>query len=65
MSSYGPRSWLDRWVSLCVSLFIASAAIYGAVWLIEAVWLPLLVIIGTVTALAAIVTLLWRRHRGW
>jgi Na+/glutamate symporter len=65
VSSYGPRSWLDRWLNLCVSLFIASAAIYGAVWLIEAVWVPLLVIVGTAVVLVASVTVLWRRHRGW
>jgi Na+/glutamate symporter len=60
-----PRSWLDRWVGLCVSLFIASAAIYGAVWLIEAVWVPLLVIVCTVAVLVGTATVLWRWHRGW
>lgn len=63
--SSSPRSLLDRWVNLCVSLFIASAAIYGAVWLIEAVWVPLLVIVGTVAALVVTATMLWRRHHGW
>lgn len=63
--SSGMHSLLDRWVSLCVSLFIASAAIYGAVWLIEAVWVPLLVIVGTVAVLVVTATVLWHRHRGW
>jgi Na+/glutamate symporter len=60
MWSSGMHSWLDRWVGLCVSLFIASAAIYGAVWLIEAVWVPLVVIVGVAGAFVVVTTCL-----GW
>jgi len=65
MWSSGIHSWLDRYLNLCVTMFMASLAIYGAVWLIEAIWVPLLVIVGTAGVLVLVVTVLWRRYRSW
>ena len=65
MSSYDPRSWLDRLRATCLSLLFAAVALYMAVRLIRSVAAPLLVI-GGVAALAGLaIVLLRRRNRGW
>jgi LPXTG-motif cell wall-anchored protein len=65
MSSYDPRSWLQRLVGACLSLLFAAVALYTAVRLIRSVAVPLLVI-GGVAALAGLaILLLRRRNRIW
>jgi hypothetical protein len=61
----GPRSLLDQLVGLCFTLLLAAVAVHVAVRLIEAVWPALLLILTTGLLLAAGVTLLRRRDRGW
>jgi hypothetical protein len=60
-----PRPWLDRLLSLCLTLLASAAAIYVAVRLIESVWTTLLVIVAVAAFLVLAVAVLRRRHRGW
>ncbi|TWE12575.1 hypothetical protein [Rudaeicoccus suwonensis] len=59
-----PSKLLDRIVSCCFAVLLGAIALYGAVRLIAAVFLPLC--IGVCAMLAMIgVWLLVRRGRGW
>lgn len=60
-----PSRWLDRLVGACFSVLLAALALYGAVWLLRAVW-TWLVIGGAVVAIAGLTFLALRgRSRGW
>jgi hypothetical protein len=65
MPSADPRNWLDRLISLCLSLLVGAVAVFIAVKLIEAVWTALLVILGVSAFLAIAVCILRARKRGW
>jgi len=65
MSSLDPSTWTDRLLRACVSLLIASFAVYLAVHLIVTV-LPWLIGIGAaVLATWLVVVLVRRRLGGW
>jgi len=59
------RSWLDRFVGLCITLLVAAAAVYIAVKLIEAVWAALLVIAAVGGFIALAVAILRSQNNGW
>jgi uncharacterized membrane protein len=65
MSPSDPRPWIDRLVSVCLSVLVGAVAIYVAVRLVEAVWAVLLVIVGASAMIAASASLLRRRNRDW
>jgi len=65
MSSYDPRSWLDRLRGACLSFLFAAVALYIAVRLIRSVAVPLLVIGGVAVLVSLAFVLLRRRNRGW
>lgn len=68
MTDLRPPALLDSLVSLCVSLLVAALLLFIAVRLIEAVWLPLVIITSAgllVTGLAIVARAVQRRQRGW
>lgn len=60
----GPTRFVDKIVGICLSVLLAAMAIYGAVRIVSAVFVPLCI---GITALAAIVGVwfLIRRRQGW
>jgi hypothetical protein len=65
MPSSDPRSWLDRLVGLCLSVFVGALALFGAVHLVESVWTQL-VAAAIVLALIMVGIGWWREHgSGW
>jgi hypothetical protein len=65
MWSSNPKSPLDRFVESCISIAAGVMALYVAVRLIEAIWVPLLTIVLVVGVLAAAGLALRARYRGW
>lgn len=63
--SQEPERWLDRLVAACFSLLFGALALYGAVWLIEAMWWVLLIILGVGLLLGGVIAVLRARLRGW
>lgn len=59
-----PTRFVDKAVGVCLSVLLGAMALYGAVRIIAAVWLPLCI---GITALAAIAGswFLIRRGRDW
>jgi hypothetical protein len=45
-----PQRLLDRLVGVCVTVLIGALALYGAVWLLRAIW-PDLVIVAIIGAI--------------
>lgn len=63
--SQEPERWLDRFAGACATVFIGALALYGAIWLLRAIW-PELAIVATVTAcLAGLVAWIRGRRGGW
>lgn len=62
-----PARWLNRFVTACCSLLIAALALYGAVWLLQAVWVALLVtvVVGVVVTTVVVLLLRGRAGGGW
>lgn len=62
---YTPASLLERLVGLCLGVFLAAMALYGAVWLVREIWLPLcigLAVVGVVALLSWAVCTYFRRY---
>lgn len=61
----GRRSPLDRIQDACVTALVGALALYGAVWLLRAIW-PELLIVGLVAGGIAGLLMWWRqRCGGW
>ncbi len=60
-----PQRWLDRLVGTCVNVLIGALALYGAVWLLRAIW-PELVMVTLLGACVVGLISWWRvRRSGW
>lgn len=57
-----PQRLADRLVEACVTVLIGALALYGAVWLLRAIW-PELVIVAFVSA-TIYGLIVWLRNRG-
>lgn len=65
MSNRESRGWLDRVVGACLAVFLAELALFGAVQLIRAVWVWLVVGLVMLAVVAVAVFTLRRRYGGW
>jgi hypothetical protein len=62
---YQPASLLERFIGGCFGLLVAALALYFAVRLIEAIWLPLVgIALGVATLIGLVMALRWHRQ-GW
>lgn len=62
---YGTGSCLQRLAEICVQFLICALAIYWAVQLLQAVWLPVLLIVASGGLLVGIIAWVRRSRRGW
>lgn len=60
-----PRRAGDRLLEVCFSLLLSAMALYGVVWIIEAIWLPLCLLALAGLAGGGLVVWLWRRFHNW
>lgn len=65
MSNSDPRSWLDKALGASLSLLACALALYVTVRLIQAVVVPLLVVLGIGAFVAFTVVLLRVKDRRW
>lgn len=59
-----PRRLLDRAVGACAAILVGAMALWGAVEILEAIWLPLCLLAFAV-AVGAGVWLGFRQWRSW
>lgn len=59
------RSLLDRLVDVCISVLIGALALYGAMWLLRAIWPDLLLVAGSLAGIVGLVTWWRTRQSGW
>lgn len=59
-----PKKLLGRIVSGCFAVLLGAMALYGAVTILEAIWLPLCLLVF-VTAASIGLWVGFRRWRGW
>ncbi len=61
--NHQPERWLDRLVGACFGVLLGALALYGAVWLVAAVWFELVIVVFVVTCVVGLVVL-WRVRQG-
>ena len=56
---------MDRLLDACVTVLVGALTLYGAVWLLRAIW-PELVVVAVVTGAIVVLISWWRgRQAGW
>jgi len=60
-----PKNWVDQVVGMCVSVFLGAMALYGAVLLIQAIWIWLVGGVAIVVGIMAIAWMLRMRMGRW
>lgn len=60
-----PRRASDRLLEICGSLLLSAMALYGAVCIIEAIWLPLCLLALAGLTGGGLAVWLWRRFHNW
>jgi asparagine N-glycosylation enzyme membrane subunit Stt3 len=58
-----PSRWLDRLVGACFSVLLGALALYAAVWLLQAIWPALLMVVFVASCIVGLVAL-WRMRQG-
>lgn len=64
MKPAGPETMVSKIVGICFTLLLGAMALYGAVQIISAVWVPLCVGVAAVAGLWG-AWLIIQRWRGW
>jgi ABC-type glycerol-3-phosphate transport system permease component len=65
MSSFDPRSGLDRLVGACLSLLVGALALYAAARLVAAVWQILVAALLVAMIVGVAVFVVRQRPPGW
>ena len=65
MADNSPQRLASRVFDLCVGTLLAAMALYGAVKLIQAIWLPLCIGAGVVIVTATLIALIRSRYQRW
>ena len=65
MSDREPERLMDRFVGFCSAILLGSMALYGAISIVESVWVPLCVAIAIALAVGITVWLIVRNTRRW
>lgn len=60
-----PDRWLDRLVGGCVGVLLGAMALYGAVQIVESVWVPLSIGVAAIAVISSAAWLLIARSRRW
>ncbi len=65
MASNDPPKWADQFVGACIGVLVGSLALYGAVLVIQHIWVWLCVSLLTGSGIACLVWWLRRRAGRW
>ena len=66
MTDYNPKSLFDRAISGCLSILVATIALYCAVALIEAIWPYLVAAVAVASVVVAAIQIIRaRRENRW
>ncbi len=60
-----PERTGNRFLDVCVALLLGAMALYGAVQIIQAIWVWLCILVAIVGTAALTWKLLYTRYRGW
>lgn len=62
--SDGPGGLSGQLLSVCVTILVAAMALYGAVYILREIWVPLCITMAAISIVSGGI-LLYRRWRGW
>ncbi|ACY20720.1 hypothetical protein Gbro_1438 [Gordonia bronchialis DSM 43247] len=60
-----PGGLASRLLNICVTVLVAAMALYGAVYILREIWVPLCITLATVVIVGGGGALVYRRFRGW
>ncbi len=60
-----PSNIIEQLTGICMSLLLASMALYGAVQLVQAIWVPLCIVLGVVVVIGAGIAAFLAYVRRW
>jgi CBS domain containing-hemolysin-like protein len=63
--SDGPGGLGNRFANLCISLLVGAMALYGAVFILCAIWVPLIIAIAISVIVGGSAALIYRHFRRW
>lgn len=63
--SDGPGGLGNRFVNLCISLLVGAMALYGAVYILREIWVPLTIAIAIAAIVGGSAALIYRHFRRW
>ena len=63
--SDGPGGVGGRILNACAAIFIGTMALYGAIYILREIWVPLCITLATIAIVGSGAALLYRRFRGW
>lgn len=63
--SDGPGGLGGRLLNACIAVFVGAVALYGAICILQAIWVPLCITIATVAIVGGSCSLIYRHFRRW
>lgn len=63
--SEGPGGLGGRLLNACIATFVSAVALYGAIYILQAIWVPLCITIATVAIVGGSCALIYRHFRRW
>lgn len=54
-----------RLLNACIAVFIGAMALYGAVYILKEIWVPVCITIATVAIIGGAGTFMYRYFRRW
>lgn len=63
--SDGPGGVGGRLLNACIAAFLGAMALYGAIYILREIWLPLCITLATVAIIGGIISLIYQHFRRW
>lgn len=61
--SDGPGGVGGRVLNACIAVFVGAMALYGAIYILRAIWVPLCITLATVAIISSGIALVYRHFR--
>ncbi|MCF8785258.1 hypothetical protein [Rhodococcus ruber] len=63
--SDGSRGLGGRLLNVCIAILVSAMALYGAIYILRMIWVPLCITLATLAIIGGLSTLMYRHFRGW
>lgn len=60
-----PSGLGGKFLNICISVLIGMMALYGAIYILRDIWVPLCITLATIAIVSGGIALVRRHFRGW